>query len=159
MLPPLVYSSTFFLEFCLVYRKFDIFNIYLKLFRQQILRREGRRALRPRFPATSGFLLNRRIEACLESEGKRTDVVDTDKPDNMKEINVIEVQCPSWGYRTDAEDRETMQNTTVGTEIRKRQAGVNVNQKKIVVDILEGYRMRLREQPPSSVKLMSVKLM
>ena len=139
MLPPLVYSSTFFLEFYLVYRKFDIFNIYLlhletfsttNLFLPP-LRREGRRALRTRFPATSGFFLNRRIEACLESEGKRTDVVVTDKPDKMKEINVIEVQCPSWGYRTNAEDRETMQNTTVETETRKRHAGVKVNQKKL----------------------------
>ena len=60
-----------------------------------------------------------------------------------KEIDLLEMTCPSWRNRDVTEERKTSKYKTVREELKERHPGYKIQQINLIVDALGGYDNQL----------------
>ena len=61
-----------------------------------------------------------------------------------KEIDLLEMACPSWRNREATEERKTSKYRTVREELKERHPGYKIQQINLIVDVLGGYDKQLK---------------
>ena len=74
-------------------------------------------------------------------EGSRPDICVTNYTD--KEIDLLEMACPSWRNREATVEKKTSKYKTVREELKKRHPGYKIQQINSIVDALGGYDKQL----------------
>ena len=69
-------------------------------------------------------------------EGNRPDICVTNHAD--KEIDFLEMACPSWRNREAPEERKTSKYRTVREELKERYPGYKIQQINLIVDVVGG---------------------